>query len=96
MQNMIIRGQVSSTNVQSFKKNLTHTEWKICQLQTVGSKNVHEKNLKLSHSLVEKSLVGILSYLLKMHSIKLEIYFKLCGKISNITSCRKPFLFSFF
>lgn len=39
VQNTIIRGQVSSTNVQSFKENLTHTEWKICQLQNVVSKS---------------------------------------------------------
>lgn len=47
VQNMIIWGQVNSTNVQSFKTNLTGLEWKICQLHDVESQTSHiEKECK--------------------------------------------------
>lgn len=48
VQNMIIWGQVNFTNIQSFTKNLTLLEWKICQIHDVQRKNTHAKKFKLS------------------------------------------------
>lgn len=47
VQNMTIWGQVNSTNVQSFRKNLTLLEWKICQLHDAEKKNTHEERMQI-------------------------------------------------
>lgn len=44
---------------------------------------MHKKNLKLSHSLVEKKSGR--NTVVENALIKLKIYFKFCGKINNIT-----------